>query len=130
MSALSSLTSLTYLGLSSNNIIDVSALASLTTLTDLSLGGNNISDVSALASLTTLTELWLNSNNISDVSALASLTTLTYLNLGYNNITTGVTSLVTLTNATTIDFTGNPGILSGDLDTLEAALGPGIVIRP
>jgi hypothetical protein len=47
-----------------------------------------------------------------------------------NNITTGVTSLVTLTNATSINFAVNPGIPSGDLDILEAALGPGIVIRP
>jgi hypothetical protein len=52
------------------------------------------------------------------------------LDLSSNNITTGVALLVTLTNAYMIDFGGNPGIPASDLDTLEAALGPGIVIRP
>lgn len=68
--------------------------------------------------------------NIADVSPLASLTNIAYLNLGYNSITTGVASLVTLTNATAIHFHGNFGIPASDLDTLEAALGAGIISRP
>jgi hypothetical protein len=37
---------------------------------------------------------------------------------------------VTLVNATQIGLANNTGIPIADLDTLEAALGPGIVIRP
>ena len=113
VSALSSLTNLTFLGLGgyTNNISDVSALSGLTNLTDLSLRGNNITDVSALSGLTNLTRLWLLYNAITDISPLAGLINLTELGLGYNAITDlsmlaswlrGLTNLENLT----LDATG------------------------
>ena len=130
LSGIENLTSLTRIYLGHNNIADLSPLASLTSLTRLDLYNNRINNVSALASLTSLNTLVLRNNSITDVSLLASLINLGYLYLDDNNITTGVASLVTLTNARSIDFYGNTGIPTADLDTLEAALGSGIVGRP
>ncbi|MCK5198694.1 MAG: hypothetical protein KAR21_10105 [Spirochaetales bacterium] len=64
------------------------------------------------------------------MSPIAALTNLDSLHLSTNSITTGVASLITLTNARVTDFTGNSSIPTADLDTLETALGSGIVIRP
>jgi hypothetical protein len=75
-------------------------------------------------------QLHLNYNNISDISAVSGLTNLSRLNLKFNIITTGVATLTGLTNASTIDFIGNNGIPCADLTTLEAALGPGIILHP
>ena len=61
---------------------------------------------------------------------LAALTELRILTVSHNSITTGVASLVTLTEATLIDFTANFGIPAAALDTLEAALGDAVVLRP
>ncbi len=86
VSALSTLTHLTWLNLQNNNISDISALSALTNLNTLNLQNNNISDIYALSTLTQLTELILDNNNISDVSPLSGLTLLTQLALHNNNI--------------------------------------------
>ncbi len=127
ISALSSLTNLTYLGLGGNNISDISALSSLTNLTDLNLEGNSIIDISALSSLTNLTDLWLYNNSISDISSLSSLTNLTRLDLGSNSITdisalsslTNLSYLILYNNGMTIDFVTpntNATVIQGHID--------------
>ena len=85
--ALTGLTQLTELNLSSNELTDVSALVGLTQLTSLDLWSNELTDVNALAGLTQLTSLNLCSNELTDVSALAGLTQLTELDLGFNELT-------------------------------------------
>jgi len=83
---LSSLTSLTDLALSINEITDISPLVSLPNLTDLDLTINQISDISPLSSLPSLTDLGLSYNQISNISALSSLTNLNVLRLIANQI--------------------------------------------
>jgi len=82
--ALSGLTSLTELDLTSNSITDIDALSALTSLTTLGLDGNSVSDIGALSGLTSLTFLLLASNSISDIDALSGLTSLTILDLTNN----------------------------------------------
>ena len=106
ISALSSLTNLTKLNLSYNQISDISSLSGLTNLTDLNLCYNQISNVSALSSLTNLTDLDLSYNQISNVSALSSLTNLTGLDL-YNNQISDISALSSLTNLTKLDWGSN-----------------------
>ncbi len=134
LSSFGSLTGLRYLSLSDNpTIADVSPLGSLTGLTHLALNSSGIddADVISLASLTGLTDLRLNDNIITNVGPLFSLTNIAYLWLRDNAITLGVDSLVTLTSATTIDFTGvgNAGIPVPHLNALDLALGATVVIR-
>jgi internalin A len=94
-------TSLTWLGLWSNQLSDISPLANLTRLAGLGLGNNRIDDVASLANLTKLERLGLGSNQIDDISPLANLTKLVWLNLENNRISdisplAGLTSLVHL----------------------------------
>ena len=70
---------MTLLGLSSNQIRDLSPLAGLTNLIQLILDGNQISDLSPLKGLTNLILLSLDDNQISDLSPLEGLTNLTEL---------------------------------------------------
>lgn len=67
-------------------ISDISPLESLTNLTHLELSCNQISDISPLSNLTKLRELKLEDDRISDISPLKSLTNLTYLDLSHNQI--------------------------------------------
>ena len=60
--ALSGLTGLTYVDLSSNSITDISALSGLASLTALGLYGNSITDITALGRLTSLSNVRLSSN--------------------------------------------------------------------
>ena len=78
------LTKLTSLNLSVNQISDIKPLSNLTNLTSLSLSGNKISDIKPLSNLTNLTYLQLSGNKISDIKPLSNLTKLTRLNLKGN----------------------------------------------
>ena len=100
------LSSLTEINLSGNEISDIKPLASLTNLTSLSLGANQISDIKPLASLTNLTSLSLSFNKINDIKPLASLTNLTELNLTDNQIS-DIKPLVSLTNLISLDLDSN-----------------------
>ncbi|MBO1059010.1 MAG: leucine-rich repeat domain-containing protein, partial [Dolichospermum sp. JUN01] len=80
------LTKLTTLDLSVNQISDIKPLSNLTNLTSLSLWGNQISDIKPLSNLTNLTTLYLWINKISDIKPLSNLTKLTNLYLGENKI--------------------------------------------
>ena len=92
--ALSGLTSLTELDLSSNSIGDIGALSGLTSLTTLGLAGNSITDIGAPSGLTSLTFLLLASNSISDIGALSGLTSLTILDLTNNPNLTNIQPLL------------------------------------
>ena len=83
---LSTLSQLTQLDLSRNNITDLSFLSSLTQLTALNLSRNDITDLSFLSSLIQLTELNLNNNRIVDLTPLTPLNKLIQLGLGHNKI--------------------------------------------
>lgn len=79
------------LGLSNNNISDISRLLNLVYLRDLDLSNNNIrdlsnGDISSLTFLTRLEKLDLSNNNISNISGLTYLIKLEELDLRYNNI--------------------------------------------
>ena len=67
-----------------NPITDISAVSGLTSLTFLRINNNSITDISALSGLTSLRFLYLNNNAITDVSALSGLTSLTDLRLSDN----------------------------------------------
>ena len=116
--------------LNNNQIVDINILSELPQLEWLTLGLNQVVDIQSLASLTKMRSLTLAANRIVDVSALANLTNLVDLNLADNMITTGVDLLVTLTNAQSVDLTGNTNIPCTHLDQLTTALGVGIVKPP
>ena len=59
----------------------------LTKLTSLNLSGNQISDIKPLSNLTNLTFLDLSGNQISDIKPLSNLTKLTSLDLAKNPLT-------------------------------------------
>ena len=107
ISAVAGLTNLTSLGFYDNNsIIDISAVAGLTNLTGLYLSGNSIIDISAVAGLTNLTGLSLDSNSIIDISAVAGLTNLTGLGLSKNSII-DISAVAGLTNLTSLGLNLN-----------------------
>ncbi|MEG4344274.1 leucine-rich repeat domain-containing protein, partial [Microcoleus sp. A003_D6] len=104
---LQSLTNLTHLYLYGNQISDITPLQSLTNLTDLNLYGNQISDITPLQSLTNLTSLHLSNNQISDITPLQSLTNLTSLHLSNNQIS-DITPLQSLTNLAYLNVNFKP----------------------
>ena len=61
------------LGISSNQISDITALQNLTELIQLDLRNNQISDVTSLQSLTTLKILYISGNSITDYAPLRTL---------------------------------------------------------
>ncbi|OHD80233.1 MAG: hypothetical protein A3J97_04990 [Spirochaetes bacterium RIFOXYC1_FULL_54_7] len=124
LAPLAGLTELFQLYISSNGVSNLGPLAGLVKMQNLHLAGNQIDDISALAGLTELQILHLEVNSITDVQALAGLHKLEIIGLAGNSIVSGVSSLVSLTNAIEIDFrdSGNSGIPLSDRATLSAAL--------
>ncbi|CAL6057723.1 leucine-rich_repeat domain-containing protein [Hexamita inflata] len=90
----------------SKEVIDISALSTLTSLTELYLSGNNLCDVSSLRSLLSLKTLDLQKNQISSASSLCKLTNLTRLNLGGNKLT-NISALRFLFNLQYLQLWGN-----------------------
>ncbi|KXA17324.1 leucine-rich repeat domain-containing protein [Gardnerella vaginalis] len=74
------------LGLSIEDISDISFLKYFPNLEELKLDHNNISDLKPLSTLTNLKTLDLSDNNISDISKLAGLTNLESLDISENKI--------------------------------------------
>jgi len=110
LTGIQNLTSLTLLGLGSNfSITDIGALSGLTSLIELELTSNSISDIGALSGLTSLTLLGLDGNSISDIGALSGLTSLTILLLAGNSIS-DIGALSGLTGLTILDLTSNPNL--------------------
>ncbi len=122
ISALSGLTSLTELDLTSNSITDISVLSGLTSLSDLWLGDSSISDMSALSRLTSLTWLRLNNNSITDISALSGLMSLSSLRLDNNPDLTDIQPLLANTGLGTGDGVNlwNTSVSCTDVTALKA----------
>lgn len=107
ISPLADLTGLEQLDLSCNHQISyLSPLANLTRLKSLYLQNNRISVISPLGNLTSLRSLSLWGNDIRDISALADLTGLTQLYLASNQIC-DISPLASLSNLTYLDLEDN-----------------------
>ncbi|WP_250674606.1 leucine-rich repeat domain-containing protein (plasmid) [Paraclostridium ghonii] len=94
-------TNLSYLGLSKNEISELSPLCDLKELVTLNLDENKINDLTYLKKLTNLTYLTLSGNELKDLSPIQGLTNLNYLDLSKNKINdlshlSGITNLVCL----------------------------------
>jgi len=115
-------TSLTNLGLKSNQLSDLSPLTNLTNLTKLQLDDNQLSNLSPLTNLTNLTNLELKSNQLSDLSPLVNLA-IGYLDLRSNQIS-DISALVENTGISgKINLKDNPlnnAALSTYIPALEA----------
>mgnify|MGYP000650004483 CR=1 FL=1 len=72
VSAISSLTSLTYLDVSHNRITSLNPLSSMRSLKTLRCNNNNLVDMEVMSRLLSLEELWLNNNQIGTVLAAHS----------------------------------------------------------
>ena len=114
ISAVSGLTNLTSLSLSSRSLTDISSVSGLTNLTSLTLSNNadiSFTDISAVSGLTNLTTLQLFGNSsLTDISAVSGLTNLTTLQLWRNSSLTGISSVSGLTNLTTLQLGGNSSL--------------------
>ncbi len=104
------------LALSNNNLdsSDISALSTMSYLTYVSLADNSITDISSLSGLKNLTELRLQNNKISDVTALKDMTAMVSLYLGDNQIT-NVSKLEKLTKITTLYLNNNAELENVDV---------------
>ena len=83
-----------------------------------------------LATLQTPVRLNISRNNLGDISAYSKATSLIGLVAVESNITSGVATLVTLTNATVLAFSGNPESPCEDLDFLRANMPASTVVSP
>ncbi|MCL2653149.1 MAG: leucine-rich repeat domain-containing protein [Propionibacteriaceae bacterium] len=86
LTPVSGLENLETLNLEANKIGDLTPLSGLKALTTLDLSSNKVIDVTPLSGLTSLTTLLLNYNNVSDLAPLSGLTDLFHLGLSYNQI--------------------------------------------
>lgn len=123
---------LSYLGLSKNEISDLSPLCNLKELVTLNIDENRIKTITCLQNLTNLTYLTLSENYITDLKPLKELTNLNYLDLSSNQIEnlrplSQLTNLVCLSlnnnrirNLNTLNSLTNLGLL--DLQNQEIVL--------
>ena len=121
---------LTYLGVYSGNITDLTGLESATNLTAIYMPQGEISDISALSGLINLEFLFMHGHRISDISPLSGLAKLFVLTL-MNNQISDISALSELSNLIFLDLRGNP--LCGDACTTYIpqiiSNNPGIVIE-
>lgn len=110
----------TTLGLSNNQISDISPLSALTYLESLNLNGNGVSDLTPLAGLVNLNTLQLNNNQVNDISPLTDMPLLMVLYLA-NNQVADVTALNGKSRLTHLNFHNNP-LSASQIDTLKATL--------
>ena len=99
-------------------ISDYSSLTSLSALTTLEMTNNDLTDIAFLSSLTNLQLLELSGNAIQDISVLSGLIDLTTLDLQNNQIT-DVNPLLTLTKLETLWIDNNPIANPSLLKTLQ-----------
>lgn len=119
LAPLSSLTNLKLLDLDGNGLTDISPLKSLTSLFYLDLRNNQLTDLSSLSSMVSLDTLYLNNNQLTDLTELSSLTSLTTLSLSSNQLT-DLPPLTSLTNLTGLDLDNNPLINLSTLASLTS----------
>ena len=113
-SAISNLTSLTFLDLGHNQLSSPPDFRNLTSLTFLDLGSNQLSSPPDLRNLTSLTVLDLKNNQLSSPPDIRNLTSLRFLYLGYNRLSS-CPDTSQLTNLRHLDLANNnisscPGI--------------------
>lgn len=123
---------LSYLGLSKNEISDLSPICNLKELVTLNIDENKINNITYLQNLTNLTYLTLSENYITNLEPLKKLTNLNYLDLSSNQIEnlnpiSKLTNLVCLSlnnnrvrNLNTLNGLNNIGLL--DLQNQEIVL--------
>ncbi len=97
---------LTNLGLSCNQITDISVLEHLKKLTSLWASRSQITDISALKGLKNLIDLDLSKNQITDISALKGLKEIKFLVMN-NNIITDISGLKNLKNLVYLEMNNN-----------------------
>jgi internalin A len=103
---LSSLSNLTKINLSGNNIVDIQPLSSLTKLVKVNLRRNNIIDIRALANFKNLTIVDLSENKIAELKPLSTLHEITELSL-WNNRVSNLIPLSELVNITKLSLGKN-----------------------
>jgi Leucine-rich repeat (LRR) protein len=69
---LSSMHQLIFLGLTFNNLTDISPISELTNLTEIQLRTNHVADISALSNLNKLNRIDMTQNQIADLSPLVA----------------------------------------------------------
>jgi len=131
ISAVSGLTSLTYLDLYKNQIVNINSLSGLTNLTRLDLNNNQIVNISSLSGLTNLERLNLHTNQIVNISSLSGLTNLTRLYLYINRIAdiTPLVSNIGIGSGDVVEIRWNQLLLapgSPDMLDIEALQGRGV----
>jgi hypothetical protein len=131
---LSDLTRLRVLKLEGNQIVSIGPLASLLRLRALDLSDNLIDDLSSLFPLlddgrSRILDLDLQNNSISDLWPLFLQTSLQNLNLADNQIT-DIQPLFGGFAFRIVSLLGNEGASCEELDALELALGPDVLMRP
>lgn len=120
LQGIQSLTALTTLDLTANQVTNLGPLAGLGQIQDLSLTANSISDITPLGGLTTLTTLDLASNQIVTLTPLSALTQLTSLQLHFNSIV-DVSPLAGLTQIHELKLNSNQIFDVSPLAALAAA---------
>jgi hypothetical protein len=98
LSPITNLHSLTWLGISQNQLTTLPSLIGLPGLTSLDLWGNQLTNVAAVSGMTQLTWLGLSRNNLSALPVLSGLPNLNSLDLYTNHITdvSGLAGLLSL----------------------------------
>jgi len=120
LSAVSNLTSLSYLRLNDTNVSgDLSAVSNLTSLSYLYLYDTKVSgDLSAVSNLTSLSYLYLNDTNVSgDLSTVSNLTSLIVLRLNDINVSGDLSAVSNLTSLSVLRL--NDTNVSGDLSAVS-----------
>lgn len=97
---------LSYLGLSKNEISDLSPICNLKELVTLNIDENKINNITYLQNLTNLTYLTLSENYITNLEPLKKLTNLNYLDLSSNQIE-NLSPLSKLTNLVCLSLNNN-----------------------
>ena len=97
---------MSYLGLSKNEISDLSPICNLKELVTLNIDENKINNITYLQNLTNLTYLTLSENYITNLEPLKKLTNLNYLDLSSNQIE-NLSPLSKLTNLVCLSLNNN-----------------------
>ncbi len=104
---------LTSLGCSYDNIVDLDGLEYFLNLVTLDLQGNPVVDVAPISGLTSLRTLNLLNTEIEDISSLSALTSLTWFGFGGSYLTEDFSVISNFTSLTFLNLTNN---IIGDLN--------------
>ncbi|PKM75968.1 MAG: hypothetical protein CVU90_14780 [Firmicutes bacterium HGW-Firmicutes-15] len=107
LSALSSMSNLTSLWATGNQISDISALSGKSSFVDLHLDNNSIVNIGALSGLTNLKYLCIKDNDIINISPVENLISLEALDFGGNQVT-DISALADLNGLKNLSMWDNP----------------------